>query len=137
MINYWKICFLQKYATFSGRARRSEYWYFALANFLIVAGLLILSSLSAIITRSVYVGGFFYILMIIYALATIIPSISVIVRRLHDIGKGGEWYFISFVPLIGGIWMLILMCTDSNPGSNEFGPNPKDGGLEERIQNIN
>ncbi len=136
MVNYWKTCFLHKYATFRGRARRSEYWFFVLANIIITVSLLVLSTFSGFITRSVYLGGFFYLLMILYALASIVPHISVTVRRLHDIGKGGEWYFISFVPFIGGIWMLILMCTDGNPDSNEFGPNPKDGGLDEKINNL-
>lgn len=136
MIKYWKTCFLHKYATFSGRVRRSEYWFFVLANIIITVSFLVLTTFISVLTRSISIGGFFNILMLLYLLASIVPHISVTVRRLHDIGRGGEWYFISFVPFIGGIWMLILMCTDGNLGSNEFGPNPKDGGLEEKINNL-
>ena len=66
--------------------------------------------------------GLFYIL---YTLAIIIPSLAVAVRRLHDTGKSGWWIFISLIPLIGGIWLLVLLVTDSQPGENQYGPSPK------------
>lgn len=108
-------CF-KKYATFSGRARRKEYWMFYLFNMLITAVLWILA-----VTVSPYIGT----VMGLYSLIIIIPGISVCVRRLHDLGKSGAWWFISFVPVIGGIWMLILMVSDSQPGPNMYGENPK------------
>lgn len=58
----------------------------------------------------------------------LIPTIAVSVRRMHDIGKSGWWVLIAFVPLIGWIWYLILCCTDSQPGDNQYGPNPKNIG---------
>ena len=103
-----------KYADFNGRARRSEYWYFVLFNSLIsmavglVAGLIGLDWLSYI-----------------YTLALCVPSIAVGVRRLHDIGKSGWWLLISFVPLIGAIWLIILMVKEGDHGSNAYGPDPK------------
>ena len=127
MINYWKDVMTKNYANFNGRARRSEYWYFALMNFIIIIGIYILMAIAIATSRSAIVGGVFIGLVIVFALATLIPSIAVLVRRLHDIGKSGWWYFISLVPFIGGIWLLVLMCTDSQVGSNEYGLNPKTG----------
>jgi len=67
--------------------------------------------------------GLFYIL---YALAVLIPGLAVTVRRLHDVGKSGWMYLIVFIPIIGAIWLLVLTVTDSNPGDNQYGPNPKE-----------
>ena len=103
-----------KYAEFNGRARRSEYWYFVLFNALIsfavglVAGLIGLQWLTYI-----------------YSLALLVPSIAIGVRRLHDIGKSGWWLLISFVPLIGAIWLIILMVKEGDHGNNAYGPDPK------------
>jgi uncharacterized membrane protein YhaH (DUF805 family) len=104
------------YANFEGRARRSEYWYFLLLN-IIIAMLLFLSSF--------LLGMFGMILYIIYALATFIPGIAVAVRRLHDTGKSGWFYFVALIPIIGGIWLLIVLATEGTPGPNEYGPDPK------------
>ncbi len=113
----WYIHVMKNYATFSGRARRKEYWMFVLFN-------IIFASIAAAIDYALFEApGIIYGL---YVLAIIVPSIAVAVRRLHDIGKGGGWFFISFVPVIGGIWFLVLMLTDSQPGENEYGPNPKE-----------
>lgn len=62
---------------------------------------------------------------IVYSLAVLVPSIAVSARRLHDIGKSGWWQLIVLVPIIGGIYLLVLVCTDSNAGDNKYGPNPK------------
>ena len=70
--------------------------------------------------------GYVYILL---ALAMFIPALAVTVRRLHDVGKSGWWFFIAFIPLVGAIWLLVLMCTDSVE-DNEYGPNPKGEVLE-------
>jgi uncharacterized membrane protein YhaH (DUF805 family) len=105
-----------KYADFNGRARRSEYWYFALFNILCIIPVALISSL---------LGSFGAILIVLAYIAILVPSIAVLVRRLHDVGKSGWFYFIALIPLIGGIWLLVLLCTDSNPGANEYGPNPK------------
>ncbi len=123
----WYLKVLKNYAGFTGRARRMEYWMFVLFNviFLIIAS--ILDSLLGINFGSgagaaVGVGPIYTI----YALAVLIPSIAVAVRRLHDIGKSGWWIFISLIPLVGPIWLLVLYFTDSQPGANEYGPNPKE-----------
>ncbi|MDC9259384.1 DUF805 domain-containing protein, partial [Clostridioides difficile] len=106
---------LKKYATFSGRARRKEYWMFVLINAIVVMAISLIE----------YAAGTNGIIGYIYVLALIIPMIAVTVRRLHDIGKSGFWYFICLIPLIGSIWLLVLLCTDSQPGQNQFGANLK------------
>lgn len=105
-MNYY-IKVLQNYANFSGRARRSEYWYFVLFNFII-----------SLVLGFVGVAINFEFLGNIYSLAVLIPSLAVAVRRMHDVGKSG-WFIL--IP----IYNLILACTDSQPGDNEYGPNPK------------
>ncbi len=99
-----------------------EYWMFTLFNiiFLIVAAI-IDNVVGLTFGRDIPYG----FLTLLYSLAIFIPGIAVIVRRLHDQGKSGWWYFISFIPLIGGIWMLILLVTDGTKGENEYGPDPK------------
>ena len=67
--------------------------------------------------------GLFYF---VYALAVLIPGLAVSVRRLHDIGKSGWWMFIVLIPIIGAIWLLVLVCTAGTPGSNAYGLNPKE-----------
>ena len=105
-MNYY-LKVLQNYATFSGRARRSEYWYFVLFNFIIsiVVGLIE----GAMGTEA---------LGVIYSLAVLIPSLAVAVRRMHDVGKSG-WFLL--IP----IYNLILACTDGDKGDNKYGPDPK------------
>ena len=102
------------YANFNGRASRQEYWMFNLFNFIftIVVG---------------FIDGFLSLgfLSLLYVLAILIPGLAVLVRRLHDVNKSGWWFFINFIPIIGAIWMLILLCTDGNPGENSYGPSPK------------
>ncbi len=108
-LNVWK-----NYVNFNGRARRKEYWMFVLFNLIIACLLLVVSAL---------IG--FPLLYAIYVLAVICPSLAVCVRRLHDIGKSGAWFFVTFVPVIGAIWLLVLLCKDSEPGENLYGSNPK------------
>jgi uncharacterized membrane protein YhaH (DUF805 family) len=105
---------LSQYANFSGRARRSEYWWFVLF-YVIVA-------VVASIIDTVLSGG---ILIILAALALILPSLAVGVRRLHDTGKSGWFILISLVPFIGSLILLIFMATDGNPETNQYGPSPK------------
>ena len=118
----WYLKVLKQYADFSGRARRKEYWMFFLFN-------MIFAFLAAIIdnvvgTASPELGyGVFYG---IYALAMFIPGLAVGVRRLHDLGKSGWMLLIALIPLIGAIWLLVLMVTDSQQGSNKWGENPKE-----------
>ena len=115
-----KVC-LDKYATMRGRAPRSEYWWFVFFNwlvFIVVAAIFVLIG-SAI---NGYAGAIITICVgyPLVCLALLIPNICVIVRRLHDTGHSGFWYFITFVPLIGGLWFLYLMIKDSDD-ENEYG----------------
>ena len=71
------------------------------------------------------------VLYFIYFAAVFIPTLAVTARRLHDMGKSGTWFFIYFVPLIGGIWLLVLLFSDSQPGMNKWGRNPKEEGSDE------
>ena len=103
------------YANFSGRARRAEYWYYALFNFLIAIGLSILDGVLG--TNGVI--GF------IYGLAVFIPGIAVGARRLHDTGRSGWWQLILLVPLIGAIVLLVFYVQESSFDRNEYGPSPK------------
>ncbi len=113
----WYLAVLKNYAGFSGRARRKEYWMFTLINFIIAAVLYAIF----LATRSTVVD----ILLIVYFLGVLIPGIAVTVRRLHDTGRTGAWYFIAFVPFIGGIWLLVLTILEGNSGPNEYGADPK------------
>jgi uncharacterized membrane protein YhaH (DUF805 family) len=121
----WYIAVLKKYAVFSGRARRKEFWMFVLFNFIfsIVATLL-----DRVLGTGIGEMGQGWI-SVLYSLAVLIPSLAVGVRRLHDIGKSGWWLLIALIPLIGAIWLLILYIKDSQPGDNPYGPNPKGVGL--------
>lgn len=114
-MNYY-ISVLKKYAVFEGRARRAEFWYFALFNIIVGFIINIISGLF---------GDKYGIMGIIYQIGVIVPSIAVAARRLHDINKSGWWQLIGLIPLIGWIWYLVLVCTDSDVGDNRFGPNPK------------
>ena len=106
-----------KYATFSGRARRSEYWYFVLLQVIVTA---VLNGLYSA-TESVA----FSAILVLFDLALLVPSLAVCWRRLHDIGRSGAYYFFVLIPLVGWILLLVWMCQDSQPGANQYGPNPK------------
>ena len=108
---------LSRYVDFSGRSRRSEYWWFCLAN-------LIISSVLNGLGQNIKL---FSILAGLYALAVLLPSLAVGIRRLHDTGKSGWWLLIACVPIVGSILLIVWMCKDSDPGENQYGPNPKEG----------
>jgi uncharacterized membrane protein YhaH (DUF805 family) len=118
----WYLAVLKNYAGFSGRARRKEYWMFTLFNFIfLIIAMIIDNVVNTTVGELPY--GLFYSL---YAIAVLIPGLAVAVRRLHDVGKSGWMILIALIPIIGAIWLLVLMVTDSNPGDNEYGVNPKD-----------
>ena len=118
----WYLHVLKNYATFSGRARRKEYWMFFLISALISIVLTLLDILLG--TYSVeYEAGLFSGL---YSLLILIPSIAVVVRRLHDTDRSGWWILISLIPLIGVIVLFVFICLDSQPGTNRFGANPNE-----------
>ena len=123
MIDYWKRCVFEKYADFGGRARRSEYWYFALGNFLIGIGLMIVMRVFAAINDTLAIIPM--LAYAVFALGTIIPGIAVAVRRMHDTGKSGWMLLLGLIPLVGGIIVLVFMVQDSQYQANQWGPNPK------------
>lgn len=122
----WYLKVWKDYADFNGRARRKEYWMFALINTIIVLALYSIA-IAGIANDSGVLATLGMALYGMYALAVLIPSLAVAVRRLHDVGKSGWFLLIALIPIIGGIWLLVLLCTDSVAGENEYGPNPKTG----------
>ena len=118
----WYIELLKKYAVFSGRAQRQEYWMFTLFNIIITLVLLIIAGVIATALEIAAAG----LLPNLYTLAVLLPGIAVTVRRLHDTGRSGWWLLIAFVPFIGAIVLLVFYVQDSQPGENQFGPNPKE-----------
>lgn len=138
-MNYY-LKVLKNYATFTGRARRSEYWYFALFNVIFSIVAMVLDRLvgdtftTNFGSMPVNLGyGYIYVL---YGLAVFIPGLAVLVRRLHDVGKSGWFCFIILIPLVGVIWILVLLFTDSQVGPNKYGPNPKGIGNTDEIDEI-
>jgi uncharacterized membrane protein YhaH (DUF805 family) len=117
----WYLAVLKKYAVFSGRARRKEYWMFTLFNLIFLIVAMIVDNVVGTAIKGVGYGLFYCL----YALAVLLPSLGVSVRRLHDVGKSGWFLLIAFIPIVGAIWLLVLMCTDGMPGENAYGPNPK------------
>ena len=111
-----------KYATFQGRSPRSEYWYFMLFNFLVSFMLILFAAFLSI--AAIEAALVMLVLLILYSLATMIPSISVTVRRLHDTNHSGWWYWISFVPYVGPLVLLVFMCIRGTDGPNQYGPDP-------------
>jgi len=118
----WYLTVLRKYAVFSGRARRKEYWFFILFNTIFAIVAMILDNVFGIAIEGMGYGLFY----ILYSLAVLIPGLAVSVRRLHDVGKSGWMLLIALIPIIGVIWLLVLMVIDSTPGENKYGPNPKE-----------
>jgi uncharacterized membrane protein YhaH (DUF805 family) len=118
----WYLQALKNYANFNGRARRKEYWYFVLFNFIVAFVLGFIDGM----TGSVSSEGGIGLLGGIYTLAVLIPGFAVSVRRLHDTERSGWWLLIALVPLIGAIVLLVFMVQDSKAGSNQYGENPKE-----------
>ncbi|WP_375481710.1 DUF805 domain-containing protein [uncultured Jatrophihabitans sp.] len=102
-----------KYAVFSGRARRSEYWYFFLFNVMVSV---VMAVIDAVIDSRI--PG------LLVSLALLLPGLAVLVRRLHDTSRTGWWFFIVLVPIVGVIVLIVFTCQDSH-GDNQYGPSPK------------
>ena len=126
--DFWK-----NYANFNGRARRSDYWYVVLAEAVVGT---VFGILAGIIMTVVYnatwddeamaaVGAIAVGIISLYSLATIVPHLSLSVRRLHDIGKGGVYLLLGLIPTVGSIIILVFCCTDSQPGINQYGTSEK------------
>lgn len=118
---HWFIYSLKKYADFSGRARRTEYWMYSLFNLIFLSIAIMLDHLMGWAAPNIGFGPLYGI----YTLSITVPSIAVSVRRLHDSGKSGWMVLVGAIPLIGPFWFLYLMLRDSDIGENDFGPDPK------------
>ncbi|MGB1038095.1 MAG: DUF805 domain-containing protein [Bacteroidia bacterium] len=131
IIQYFKEVVTENYANFSGRARRREYWSFQLVS---TIASLILSTLDYALFNTGF--GDTGIIGSIFSLAILVPSLAVFVRRLHDVGKSGWYILLMLLPIIGWIWLLVLLFTDGDQGTNEYGPNPKNPDFEEELDQI-
>ena len=110
------------YANFNGRARRSEYWYFWLFSFLVS---IVCTILTSILGKVPVLGTLISIVTLVISLLLLVPGLAVAFRRLHDTGKSGWWILIALIPLVGEILLIVFFATDSQPGENKYGPNPK------------
>lgn len=116
-----------RYAEFDGRATRSEYWYYFLFYLLLiftakVLDTYVLNPILGMTIEEASQGGF---IQVIIALALIVPTIALGIRRLHDIGKTGWWMLIGLVPIVGFVVLMYFYITDSQPETNKYGTNPK------------
>jgi uncharacterized membrane protein YhaH (DUF805 family) len=127
---------IRKYAQFSGRARRAEYWMFALLYLLIYLAYIALGAATggtaalgeeagAAMSPVFMLASVVYVIIV---LALLVPSIAVTIRRLHDTNRSGWWWLIAFIPILGGLVLLIFAVLDGTPGDNRYGPDPKGRG---------
>ena len=121
MIEHYLNAVQNNYVNFSGRARRSEYWYFILCYYIIAILAVVLDNTLGFAND---LTGYGFITLAV-TLGHILPSLSLVVRRLHDVGKSGWFYLIILIPIIGFIWILILLCSDGVKEENKWGTNPK------------
>ena len=117
----WYLSVIKKYTVFSGRARRKEYWMFCLFHMIFMIAAMVLDNLAGTAVEKIGYGLFYGV----YALGVFLPSLAVAVRRLHDTGKSGWFLFIGLIPLIGAIWLLVVLCSDGESAGNKYGMNPK------------
>lgn len=117
----WFLLALRKYATFGGRSRRSEYWYFVLFYLVILIALTVLDVLLGSFSQEHGIGW----LSGVFSLAMLVPTLAVTSRRLHDTGRSGWWQLIAFVPVVGVIALIVFLARDSHPDVNDYGGNPK------------
>ena len=117
----WYVQVIKKYAVFSGRARRREYWMFVLFNTIFSLVAMVLDNAFGTTLSGQGYGAIYFL----YALAVFVPAFAVSVRRLHDVGKSGWFLLIFLIPFVGAIWLLVLACTAGDAGKNAYGANPK------------
>ncbi|MFG1604013.1 DUF805 domain-containing protein [Actinoplanes sp. NPDC049265] len=120
-IGYWLGCY-RRYATFDGRARRAEYWWYTLFNVILYAVVLTLGFLLDYLTegRGVAPG----VVIFLYLAGTLLPTLAVTCRRLHDTGNSGWWQLLSIIPL-ASIVVFIFAVLPGHPGTNRYGPDPR------------
>ena len=119
----WATLPFKKYADFTGRARRKEYWMFAL---LVVVASIVIGMVEGILGLSGTVA-MYGPLSLLFMLAILIPSIAVGVRRLHDTNRSGWWMLIGLIPIVGSIVLLVFFVLEGTRGLNEYGPDPLEG----------
>jgi uncharacterized membrane protein YhaH (DUF805 family) len=124
-MTYWFITALKKYAIFSGRARRKEYWYFILISLLIYSLLAIIENIYISATMDLIPNLPLGIISNVFALLILCPTLAVTTRRLHDTNRSGWWQLVYLIPIVGIVIMLILTSEDSVPYENQYGRNPK------------
>jgi uncharacterized membrane protein YhaH (DUF805 family) len=117
----WYLDVLKKYAVFSGRARRKEFWMFVLFNFIAA----VLAGILDNILHTTYSNQSTGIISTLYSLAVLLPGLGVAIRRMHDIGKSGWWILVSLIPVAGIIWYIVLAATEGQHGDNQYGADPK------------
>ncbi|GAA0955032.1 DUF805 domain-containing protein [Kribbella koreensis] len=117
---HWFTDVIKKYAEFSGRARRQEFWMFVLFSWIIS---IVLNVIDRILGTTNGTGS--GLLASIFSLAILIPSLAVAARRLHDTGRSGYWLFLIFAIVIGWIILLVFYIQEGNAGDNQYGPDPK------------
>lgn len=133
LITAYKSMF-KKYAQFNGRSRRSEYWLASLMNYIVVMASYLIIFILAVIagvsggSSSEAIAGVAVVCMLllaVYSIVLLVPSLAMSVRRLHDTGRSGWFLLLSLVPIVGGIIVFVFSVLDSQPGVNQYGPNPK------------
>lgn len=125
---YWMLLPLKRYADFNGRSWRKEFWMFTLAQLLVACVLCIPIFLDVAMLSYACFGFVSYVsfgLLVLVGLGLIVPNIALIVRRFHDLGKSGWFYFLNFIPYVGGLIVIVFMCFDAVAGENAYGADPK------------
>ncbi|NIJ50889.1 DUF805 domain-containing protein [Dyadobacter arcticus] len=117
----WYLKVIRQYAVFNGRARRQEYWMFVLFNLIFAVAAIFLDNMFGITMDGIGYGPIYGL----YILAVFIPGLAVAVRRLHDINKSGFMMFLALIPILGAIWLIVLMAQEGNVGPNQYGADPK------------
>lgn len=111
LVGYWKRVVLERYALFTGRSDRAEFWWYFLAGVII----------GIVFNILIVISNVFYVLYIIYGLAVLIPGLAVAIRRLHDTDKSGWWLLIGLVPIVGIIVLIVFWATEGTRGPNKYG----------------
>ena len=118
----WMLLPLRRFAEFSGRSRRKEYWMFVLG---VVIAMVLLSIIEGILGLAGAVAGLYGPLTLLVALVLLVPGIAVQVRRFHDQERSGWLVLLNLIPFVGGLIVLVFMCLDGTRGPNRYGPDPK------------
>ena len=134
---------IRKYALFTGRARKREFWFYVLTTVLIVSAFYFATGLTmawledGFVRQGAFDFGWYELYLDVftwtgraYALYVVLPSLAVSARRLHDSGRSAWWVLLLFVPVVGVVTLIVLYCFDGEPGDNRYGPDPKRISLE-------